>query len=72
VRHTPGLVFVSRDHLEDVPAVLKMLYVAFFLRFDFGFISDLTESVVKQFNMTAVPFLAVLDYNYKTGIYELK
>lgn len=47
VRHTPKLVFVSRDNLEDVPAVLKMLSIAFFLRFDFGFLLDLTESVVK-------------------------
>jgi hypothetical protein len=63
------LVFVSRDGLDDVPTVLKMLSVAFFLRFDFGFLSDLTESVVKSFNMTAVPFLGVLEYNYESGIY---
>lgn len=51
--------------------VVRKLGVHFFQRFDLGFVSDLTESIVKELTITSFPRLAVLEYNYKENIYEM-
>lgn len=39
---------------------MNQIGVYFFLKFDFGFVSDLTESVVNKANITKFPSLVVL------------
>jgi hypothetical protein len=71
VRHTPKLLFASREELAELPLLVRKLGVHFFLRFDLGFVNDLTESVLKGLNITSLPRLAVLEFNYKQAIYEM-
>jgi hypothetical protein len=68
-RYAPKLLFASRE--DDVPLVVRKLGVHFFLRFDLAFVSDLTESVIKELNITSFPRLLVLQFNFKEGTYEM-
>ena len=51
--------------------VMNQLAVHFFLKFDFAFVSDLTESVTSKSNTTTFPTLLVVRYNYQYKIFEL-
>lgn len=44
-KYSPKLLFASRE--DDVPLVVRKLGVHFFLRFDLGYLSDLTDTVTK-------------------------
>lgn len=69
VRHSPKLVFLTRE--EEIPLVLKQLAVHYFSRFDFAFVSDLTDSITQQMNITAFPKLLVVKYNYQEFLYDI-
>jgi hypothetical protein len=40
--------------------------VHYFLRFDLGYLSDLSESVVREVKVPSWPSLLVLKYNFQT------
>ena len=51
--------------------MIKQLGVHYFLRFDLAFVSDLTESIVTQMNITTFPRLIVVKYNYEEYTYDI-
>ena len=51
--------------------VMNQLGVHFFLKFDFGFVSDLTESVTSKSNTTTFPTLLIFRFNYQKQHYEI-
>lgn len=62
-RYSPKVIFATRE--DQIPLVLKKINVHYYLRFDFGFVSDLTESIVKIMNITSFPRLMVVRFNYQ-------
>ncbi len=67
--YSPNIIFASRE--EEIPEVLIRLGVHFFLKFEFGFVSDLTETVINELNITSYPALLVLKYNFAKGLHEV-
>lgn len=43
----------------------------YFSRFDFAFVSDLTDSITQQMNITSFPKLLVVKYNYEEFVYDI-
>lgn len=67
-RYAPKILFASRE--DEVPLVLKKLGVNFFLRFDMGFVSDLSENVVDNVQISSFPALIVLKYNFEKKVLD--
>ncbi len=49
---------------------MRKLAVHYFLRFDFAYISDLTDSIIKELNVTSFPRLILLKYNFEAKAFE--
>jgi hypothetical protein len=62
-KYSPKLVFATRE--DEIPITLKKLGVHFFLRYDLMYVSDLTESVIKELNITSFPKLMIIRSNFK-------
>lgn len=67
-RYSPKVIFTSRD--EEVPLAVRKLAVHYFLRFDFAYVSDLTDSIVKELNVTSFPRLILLKFNFESKVFE--
>ena len=67
-RYSPKVIFTSRD--EEVPLAVRKLAVHYFLRFDFAFVSDLTDSIIRELNVTSYPRLILLKYNFEGKAFE--
>lgn len=49
---------------------MRKLAVHYFLRFDFAFVSDLTDSITRELNVTSFPRLILLKYNFEAKSFE--
>jgi hypothetical protein len=49
---------------------VRKLAVHYFLRFDFAFVSDLTDNIIKELNVTSFPRLVLLKYNFEGKAFE--
>ena len=49
---------------------MRKLAVHFFLRFDMGFVSDLSENVIQKVEVSSFPTLMVLKYNFEKKVLD--
>ena len=50
---------------------LRKLGVHYFGRYELAYVSDLTESIVENMNITTFPKLLAINFNYENKTYDI-